>query len=96
VIGSIGREYAILEMMWAVVNILMYTNNSMNFLLYILSGSRFRREFKDLFREKVSNRNATLKNDSMTRLPPISSATCIPVNNVHHDDFTAQTAITTI
>lgn len=96
VVGSVGREYAIIDMMWAIVNILMYTNNSVNFLLYILSGSRFRREFKDLFREKVSNRTTTLKNDSMTRLPPMSPATCIPVNNVHHDASTAQTVITTI
>lgn len=37
---------AVLELWWAVVNMLMYTNNALNFLLYSLSGSRFRKEFK--------------------------------------------------
>ena len=35
-----------LELWWSVVNMLMYTNNALNFLLYSLSGSRFRKELK--------------------------------------------------
>ncbi|XP_052780570.1 tachykinin-like peptides receptor 99D [Mya arenaria] len=33
---------------WAVVNLLMYTNNTCNFLLYCLMGSRFRDEAKNI------------------------------------------------
>ncbi|KAL3869225.1 hypothetical protein ACJMK2_041933 [Sinanodonta woodiana] len=36
-------------MLWAIVNILMYTNHSTNFLMYCLSGTRFRGEVKALF-----------------------------------------------
>lgn len=34
---------------WAFVNLLMYTNNTCNFILYCLMGSRFRGEAKKLF-----------------------------------------------
>ena len=37
------------QVIWAVVNILMYTNNAVNFILYSLSGSRFRAELKDMW-----------------------------------------------
>ena len=37
------------QLWWAVSNMLMYTNNSVNFLLYCLSGSRFRKEARRLF-----------------------------------------------
>ncbi|CAC5426387.1 unnamed protein product [Mytilus coruscus] len=63
----VGRGYAVLDMMWPIVNILMYLNNSINFLLYILSGSRFRREFRNMFRRK-SNETVTVRNDSITRM----------------------------
>ena len=43
------QTIASLELWWAIVNMLMYTNNSVNFLLYCLSGSRFRKEAKKLF-----------------------------------------------
>ncbi|KAK6188074.1 hypothetical protein SNE40_004336 [Patella caerulea] len=39
-------------LIWAIVNILMYTNNSINFLLYCISGTRFREELKNIFRKK--------------------------------------------
>ncbi|KAL8611998.1 hypothetical protein ACOMHN_048494 [Nucella lapillus] len=35
---------------WAIVNALQYTNNAINFLLYCISGSRFREELKAMFR----------------------------------------------
>ena len=47
--GASQETKASLEFWWAVVNMLMYTNNSLNFLLYCLSGSRFRQEVKILF-----------------------------------------------
>ena len=38
-----------MDLIWAVVNMFMYTNNGVNFILYSLSGSRFRHEVKRLF-----------------------------------------------
>ena len=35
-----------LRLAWAVVNILMYTNSTVNFYLYCLSGAKFRRELQ--------------------------------------------------
>ncbi|XP_025077658.1 FMRFamide receptor-like [Pomacea canaliculata] len=37
---------------WAIFNMLMYTNNSINFLLYCVSGTRFREELSNLFLRK--------------------------------------------
>ena len=42
------------EIAWAAVNLLMYLNHSINFLLYFLSGSRFRRKVYDTFRKRRS------------------------------------------
>ena len=43
------QTYASLDLWWAIVNMLMYTNNSLNFLLYCLSGTRFRQAVIRLF-----------------------------------------------
>ena len=43
------EEYAIFTLWWAIVNSFMYTNHTVNFMLYFLSGSRFRQEVKALF-----------------------------------------------
>lgn len=43
------EEYAYMQLWWAVVNSLMYVNHTINFVLYFLSGSRFRQEVKALF-----------------------------------------------
>ena len=71
-IYNIGHSYwsstdnekvlARLDLWWAVVNMLMYTNNSVNFVLYTLSGSQFRLEAKRIFcntsyLEEVKSRN---------------------------------------
>lgn len=42
-------DYARHDLHWSICNILMYFNNTFNFLLYIFSGSRFRNEAKSLF-----------------------------------------------
>ncbi|KAL4227922.1 hypothetical protein ACF0H5_013361 [Mactra antiquata] len=47
--GASPELYAVLDLWWAVVNMLMYTNNSLNFLLYCLSGTKFRREVIRMF-----------------------------------------------
>ena len=46
------RDAAIYELAWAGVNVVMYTNNSINFLLYCISGSRFRESLRSLFIRK--------------------------------------------
>ncbi|KAK6195558.1 hypothetical protein SNE40_000965 [Patella caerulea] len=43
-------EEAVLELGWAIANIFQYTNNSIHFLLYCLTGPRFRREFVSMFK----------------------------------------------
>ncbi|KAK3594349.1 hypothetical protein CHS0354_019258 [Potamilus streckersoni] len=47
--GAATHDYAVLNLWWAICSLLMYVNNSLNFLLYCLSGSRFRQEVKNLF-----------------------------------------------
>ncbi|XP_052759990.1 kappa-type opioid receptor-like [Mya arenaria] len=55
-IFSIGQFYwwpadvtdEVAELIWAVVAILMYTNNAVNFILYVFCGSEFRTEVKCL------------------------------------------------
>ena len=37
---------------WVAFNLLTYTNNTINFLLYCVSGSRFRKELVSMFRRK--------------------------------------------
>ena len=46
VISGSNQDYANLELWWAIVTMLQYTNNSINFLLYCLSGTRFRKEVR--------------------------------------------------
>ena len=68
--GASEPTIASLEFWWAVVNMLMYTNNSINFLLYCLSGSRFRQEVKRLFCSmKCRGINLTLGNFTKTKFP---------------------------
>lgn len=43
-----GHTVAVQRLLWAVVNIMMYINNAVNFLLYIMCGSAFRAEVKGL------------------------------------------------
>ena len=60
------RVKARLDLWWAVVNMLMYTNNAVNFLLYSLSGSQFRQEVKRIFCDRNSSNN--IKYGCMTPL----------------------------
>lgn len=46
-----SHKMAALNLIWSLVNILMYTNNAINFLLYCLSGSKFRNELKQIFQK---------------------------------------------
>ena len=87
-----GRDYAVLDMMWAVVNIMMYLNNTINFLLYILSGSRFRREFIDMFRRKKNENPTVMRNESVTK---VHCVTTIPTQRDQNNE-TRVTMIETV
>lgn len=50
-----GHNYAKMSLLWCIFNLLMYVNNSVNFLLYIISGSRFRNEIKEIFKRRKQN-----------------------------------------
>ena len=72
------RTIASLELWWSVVNMLVYTSNALNFLLYSLSGSRFRREHKQLV-----CRMTDAIDTAFIALKPITHATAaneIPLN----------------
>ncbi|OWF54091.1 Orexin receptor type 2 [Mizuhopecten yessoensis] len=47
--GASESIKATLSLFWTLVNVLMYANNTFNFLLYCMSGSRFRAEVKLVF-----------------------------------------------
>ena len=57
------KVLARLDLWWAVVNMLMYTNNAVNFLLYSLSGSQFRQEAKRIFCQTNDLNNTTYRNN---------------------------------
>lgn len=68
--GASGQKCAQLKLWWAIVNMFMYTNNSLNFLLYCLSGSRFRREVIRIFsfrKKNVNNPNVRMAHLNNTR-----------------------------
>ncbi|VDI76986.1 Hypothetical predicted protein [Mytilus galloprovincialis] len=52
------RDLAVLGLMWPITNILMYSNNTFNFVLYILSGKLIRKEALKLLCCSKTNINA--------------------------------------
>ena len=60
------QDYATLDLWWAVVNMLMYTNNSSNFLLYCLRGTQIRQEVKRIFCPK-SRQGSNIPSDIYSR-----------------------------
>jgi hypothetical protein len=44
------KELAISHLGWAIVNILVYVNYAVNFILYLTCGTKFREELKKMFR----------------------------------------------
>ncbi|XP_045179651.2 neurotensin receptor type 1-like [Mercenaria mercenaria] len=56
-VASHGDSYsdAVLELIWAIVNALFYTNNAVNFILYFVSGSRFRTEVVRIFCQRINS-----------------------------------------
>lgn len=85
-----SHEYAQLDLWWAVVNMLMYTNNSLNFLLYCLSGTKFRREVIRTFTSwnRRTNTNMQLAHSNYTRT---KFDTPSPMPTPRHSVFTLNT-----
>lgn len=50
-----NQEYAVIRLWWTIVNMLAYLNNSLNFVLYFLSGSKFRQQVKMFFCQRQSD-----------------------------------------
>ena len=50
-----AEQKAYLKLVWTVLSLLLYTNNVINFLLYLISGRRFRREFTKMFCRKSNS-----------------------------------------
>ena len=78
------QTVATLELWWAIVNMLMYTNNCVNFLLYCLSGSRFRKEARQLFcvcHRKGSNAQGVLA--TVTKPDVVTDMTVQPTDHRH-------------
>ncbi|XP_053389372.1 C-C chemokine receptor type 3-like [Mercenaria mercenaria] len=46
---------AVLELIWAIINALFYTNYAVNFILYFVSGSRFRSEVVRIFCQRKNS-----------------------------------------
>lgn len=57
---DIPRQIQQKDPWWAFVNILLYLNNSVNFVLYCLTGSRFRSYVKSLFKFRVTPFQSTV------------------------------------
>ena len=53
---------------WAISNLIMYTNNSINFILYSSFGSLFRRELKSLIKETFAFIQKTIVSTKPNRL----------------------------
>ncbi|XP_033749286.1 growth hormone secretagogue receptor type 1-like [Pecten maximus] len=52
-----------IKLVWVTTNILMYSNNTFNFFLYCISGSKFREELKDIFCQCFGYRAAVSRTD---------------------------------
>ena len=70
-----------LYLWWAVVNMLMYINNTVNFLLYSLSGSQFRQEMKRIFCDRNCSNNIKSRSIIPTRG---SEANLEDIHESHH------------
>ena len=77
------------SILWALVNIFMYTNHSINFVLYCLTGSKFRTELATLFLPKKvtlsaykffnnNNNHHHQSNFNNNVLSTFEQSTCLP------------------
>lgn len=82
------HRYAQLDLWWAIVNMLMYTNNSLNFLLYCLSGTKFRAEVFRLFRPKGRGSNSSNMQMAVSNYTRTKFDTPSPCPSPRHSVFT--------
>ena len=88
-----GRGRGGLEIAWAALTVLMYTNNVANFLLYCLSGATFRKEFIGMFsrfRARVAPIGTVDTGHSLTRA---GTATATESTNVTATVTTARRCV---
>jgi hypothetical protein len=67
--ANVQKNIKLKDPWWAFVNMLMYINNSSNFILYCLAGSKFREAVRNLFKfQKESSSNVITLNTRSARL----------------------------
>ncbi|KAH3873326.1 hypothetical protein DPMN_036559 [Dreissena polymorpha] len=60
---DLPREIQLQDPWWALVNIMLYANSTTNFILYCLTGSRFRDEVRRVFRRRAQAVTSTASRD---------------------------------
>lgn len=76
------------QVTWAIVNLLMYLNHSVNFILYFLSGAKFRKKFFDLFRrQKVGKHSGQGSSDTDHSSAPKTEATSLHTSSSNITNF---------
>lgn len=91
-----GREGALMGLLWAVVSMLQYSNNGINFFLYCISGSKFRKEFMSLLRKKTPafDRDVTLKTkETSIATPELSRSQSSFIDSVLPSKKTSMTSV---
>lgn len=61
-------DHALIALTFTVVNLIMYINNATNFILYCITGSRFRRELKFMFLNKHNRVHPEGNDDANNRV----------------------------
>lgn len=62
-----------LTLFWAVANLLMYSNNTLNFLLYCVSGGNFRKEIRHLCRRHPTSNTEATRATTLVQIQHIST-----------------------
>ena len=78
-------ELAINNLIWVIVNLLNYVNYAVNFMLYIVCGSKFREELlvlicKIRLKRQISNNNNT--STRLSRISSITTSTSVPISEI--------------
>ena len=84
------------EIAWCVVNLMMYLNHSLNFVSYLLSGTRFRRQFFRMCKKKPQRISwfTSRSRDHVPKQSATSSQTTVSVisNDVPMEDIVNNSA----
>ncbi|XP_060576924.1 FMRFamide receptor-like [Ruditapes philippinarum] len=99
------HKHAQLDFWWAIVNMLMYVNNSLNFFLYCLSGTKFRQEVIVIFCSWRKGNEATIMNlathsnysrtrfDTPSATPSPRQSAIFTVNNLSNSNDQVKTNV---